>query len=141
MTETHSTSISDSLIWSLRALAQEADTQFQLYQCYDEAADNLVLDFETYILKEPADFLNENPDIKKLDELIDSKSGVVGYWNKDAMLHSVFWQDIRANAKMILIKRELPLSAPEPLNHIFMNVDNVPRRLGLFAKFRAIIGR
>jgi hypothetical protein len=140
MDDTCSPAISANLIWSLRALAQDADTQFRLYQCYDEAADDLVLDFESYLRLEPANFLSENPDIKCLDDLIASKSGIVGYWNKDAMLHSEFWQNIRTNAKMILLKREFPVTAPEPLNITFINVDEADRRWNLFARLRAIIG-
>ncbi|MDO6589924.1 hypothetical protein DS901_02065 [Loktanella sp. D2R18] len=140
MDDTRSPPISANLIWSLRALAQDAETQFRLYQCYDEAADDLVLDFESHLRSEPANFLSENPDIKCLDDLITSKSGIVGYWNKDAMLHSKFWQNIRTNAKMILLQREFPVTAPEPLNFTFINVDEADRRWNLFARLRAIIG-
>ena len=120
--------ISDELIWSIRALAQEAEVQFRLYQSYHETADDIVLDFETHLLNEGVEFLVSNQDIKRLDDLISSESGVVGYWNGDAMLYSEFWAQIRTEAKSVLLTRNLPLTAPEPLKITFINIDETPAR-------------
>ncbi|MEP4249283.1 hypothetical protein [Tateyamaria sp.] len=119
--------LSPQLQWSLQALAQDSETQFALYQCYNEAADDLVLDFETYVLREDENFLSLNQDIAQLDDLIESKSGIQGFWNAEAMRNSDFWQEIRLLSKKILDGRGLPTSAPEPIPNIFINVDEVPK--------------
>lgn len=118
--------LSGDLIWCLRAMAQEAQIQFALCQCVDEAADDLVSDFEIYLLQEDDDFLEKNRDIGRLDAHILSKSGIEGYWNSHAMRKSEFWQEMREIAKRILNDRGLPMTAPEPLNITFINIDEDP---------------
>ncbi|MEP1961645.1 hypothetical protein [Tateyamaria sp.] len=86
-----------------------------------------MLDFETYVLREDENFLSLNQDIAQLDDLIESKSGIQGFWNAEAMRNSEFWQEIRLLSKQILDGRGLPTSAPEPIPNIFINVDEVPK--------------
>ena len=117
--------LSPQIQWSLRALSQDAETQFALYQCFDEAADELVLDFDSSVLREGDNFLSLNQDIARLDALIDSKSGIPGFWDAEAMRNSDFWQEIRILSKAILVDRRLPITAPKPLKQIFINVDDV----------------
>lgn len=127
--------LSPQLQWSLQALAQDFETQFLLYQCFSEAADDLVLDFGACILREGDNFLSLNQDIAELDDLIESKSGIPGFWNEDAMRNSEFWHDIRLVAKKILDGRGLPTSAPEPIPTVFINVDEVPKSDRKLQKF------
>jgi len=88
MNNRQKTELDGALQWSLRALAQDAETQFEIYRSYNEAADDLISYFNHCIRKQDSDFLSKNEDIAQLSALIASKSGVGDFPNAEAILRS-----------------------------------------------------
>lgn len=118
--------------WLMRAFAQPADVQFELYQDSYDCADDLATDFGTAIEVQRPDFLDRNPEMRAFDELLDRRSGIEEYWTAEAMPHDPYWEEIRDRARYILIERGLPVTPPEPLNVTFVNAVEldvaVPRK-------------
>jgi len=104
--------LSGALDWSLRALAQNANTQRELYPQFVLVPNELALDFDDALKAEPQQFCGLNPDLVALDILFDSKSGRAEYWTDDALEQSEFWAEIRLLAKQALENRELSVAAP-----------------------------
>lgn len=108
--------LSDDLVWSLRALAQNAETQRVLYPAV-VVADELVLDFDDALRSCGDDFLKQNSDLAALDAHIASKSGIPEFWSVDALENDEFWIKMRALALSALEKRGLETSAPDQKEH------------------------
>lgn len=62
-----SNELNADLIWSLRALAQDAQTQRGLYPSFSVVADELVLDFDESYTKYSEEFRKQNTDLVALD--------------------------------------------------------------------------
>lgn len=108
------TELSKDIVWSLRALAQDANAQRELYPDFVVVADELVLSFANAYstLKETTQL--QQADLEGLDEHIASKSGVLEFWTDEALDQSPFWQEIRRLASEALKARDLEVSAPHP---------------------------
>lgn len=76
--------LSDDLVWSLRALVQEAETQKSLYPIV-AVADELVMDFCDALHPYDDDFLKQNTDLAALRVHMDSKSGLPDFWTVPAL--------------------------------------------------------
>ena len=111
------------LDWLMRAFAQPAEVQFDLYQNSYACADDLATDYTTAIEAQNPDFLERNPEMRAFDELLDRKSGIEEHCTAETMLNVPYWEEIRECARYILIERGLPVTPPEPLNVTFVNVD------------------
>lgn len=117
--------LSADLTWSLRALAQDAQTQRELYPSFVVVADELVSDFGDAYSKYAADFKEQNPDIEALDAHILSKSGIPKYWFDDAIERTEFWAEIRRLSRSVLSKRGLSVFAPHRNTNTFVSQDGL----------------
>ncbi|WP_371227039.1 hypothetical protein [Roseovarius sp. 2305UL8-3] len=114
MQDSQSAKFSSDLIWCLRALAQNAAVQKELYPPFVLVADELILDFHDQFLTCTQAFLDQHPQITALDALIDSKGGIPEFWTDEALERSQFWSEIRELARSILVKHDLSTFAPHP---------------------------
>ncbi len=112
-------------LWSLRALAQDAHVQRELYPPFVLVADELVLDFDDAFSKCSNEFRSRNPDLVALDAHIDSKTGILEYWVDDALESKEFWSEIRRLAKEALVVRGLSTFAPDASGATFVSKDGV----------------
>ena len=101
------------LVWSLRALCQPYASQVELYPSGVCLGDELAEDFADAYYR----FCELNPgsvpsDLKALEQLMLSKSGVVEHWEDPALRSGDFWEEIRACAKKCLMSRGLTTFAP-----------------------------
>lgn len=104
--------LSADVIWSLRALSQNANAQRELYPDFAVVADELVLDFDEAYTKYKENSPAQQVDLDELDSHIASKSGILEYWTDEALNQSVFWNEIRQRAKEALRARDLSTFAP-----------------------------
>ena len=124
----------EELIWSLRALAQDASAQRALYPEFVMVADELVLEFDDALKMCDQGFQERNTDIAALSDLIDSKGGQPEFWSDSALEQPAFWADIRQSAREILLARNLPTAAP---NERPNGVTYVPDQPVLWTRLRA----
>ena len=117
--------LSPELIWSLRALAQEARIQRELYPKFVLVTDELVQDFEDAFGNCSQDFRDRNPDLVALDRLIETKSGVLEYWVEDALEQKDFWSQLRRHASDALASRGLTTFAPHPTTATYISEEGV----------------
>ncbi len=117
--------LSAELVWSLRALAQDAAAQRSLYPSFVVVTDELVSDFEEAYSFNNADFRARNSDLETLDRHIESKSGILEFWDDDALQHSEFWAEIRRQAREALRSRDLSVFAPHPSPATYATEDEV----------------
>lgn len=109
--------LSNELIRTLRALAQDSATQRALFPAFVAVPDELVEDFGAALDQSWPGFLTTNPDIAALDDLIRARSGLPAFWTDDALDRSPFWSDLRHRARQILKDRDLPLTPPQTAPH------------------------
>lgn len=112
------------LIWSLRALAQDAQNQRALYPKFVVVADELVLDFDDAYSR----FRESNPahpDLDRLDAHIATKSGILEYWTDEALDESEFWVEIRRQAQDALKVRGLTAFPPHPNPNTYVTKGEV----------------
>ncbi|MEX0312175.1 MAG: hypothetical protein AB3N17_18225 [Tateyamaria sp.] len=111
------------VIWCLRALAQNADIQRELYPTFVVVADELVLDFDEAYSDYKAYHQTQHADLDNLDTHIASKSGILEFWTDEALDDSEFWSEIRNLAKKALISRNLTTFAPHPSTGTFVSAS------------------
>lgn len=106
--------LSADLVWSLRALAQNADDQHNLFPSFVLVTDELVESFgDAYDLYIESTQI-QHADLDDLYAHILSKSGVLEFWTDEALDQSEFWEEIRSRAKQALAERNLATFAPHP---------------------------
>ncbi len=113
------------LVWSLRALAQDANTQRGLYPHFAVGADHLANDFSfAYEFYKEATH-TRHADLDKLLSHMESKSGIWEFWSDKALEQSAFWNTLRELATHALNARGLPTSPPNPSPDAFVSADEV----------------
>ncbi|MTI02973.1 hypothetical protein [Roseibium sp. RKSG952] len=117
--------LSADVIWCLRALAQEANNQRELYPGFAVVADELVLDFDDAYSSYKETTQTEHADLERLDAHILSKSGVSEYWTDEALDQSAFWNEIRQQASRALKARNLTTFAPHPSSATYISEGEV----------------
>ncbi|NSX54168.1 hypothetical protein [Parasulfitobacter algicola] len=109
--------------WSLRALAQDAETQLRLYGGFWNTADDLASDYELALRELHNDVLDKHPEISVLDQLLLRKSGIEEFWTIEALRDSEFWHEVRDSAKKALKRYGIPVTAPEPRDIQIILID------------------
>ena len=109
--------LSNELIRTLRALAQDSATQRALFPAFVAVPDELVEDFGDALDQSWPGCLTANPDIAALDDLIRARSGMPEFWTDEALDHAPYWAELRNRARQILQDRNLPLTPPQPAPH------------------------
>lgn len=114
--------------WSVRALAQPADLQLQLYPSFVCHADELALEFEEHyalVLALPEDTmsLEQRSAIAGLDEFLSSMSGErnADLWTEHGLRYAAEWNRVRALARDILQAMGWP-DVPPPLDRGYVYV-------------------
>jgi hypothetical protein len=110
----------DDLVWCLRALAQDFETQKKLYPEPVELADELASDFELAFDRFTGENGEIDADLTGLDQLMGSKSGIPEFWIDDAMSTTGFWTEMRNRARRILDRRGYPVAKPGPSANTFI---------------------
>jgi hypothetical protein len=92
--------------WSVRALAQDAATQRQLYPSFVCVADELALEFDEYLraLEDELPQLTAAEQIRALDSRLSAMSGPdhAALWTDDALRDAPEWVEVRAAAQAVL---------------------------------------
>ncbi len=117
--------LSTDVIWSLRALAQHARAQRELYPDFAVVADELVMDFDAAYSNYKETTRTKHADLERLDAHIASKSGVLEFWTDEALDRSAFWNEIRQQAEQALEVRGLTTFAPHPSSNTFASESEV----------------
>jgi len=117
--------LSPDLIWSLRALAQNASVQRELYPDFVVVADELVLDYYDALTKYKEKSQFQHADLEVLDAHIASKSGILEFWTDEALDRSAFWNVIRQQAKQALKARDLSMFAPHASTSTYVSEHEV----------------
>jgi len=96
--------------WSVRALAQEAETQMTLFPSFACVADELALEFEECLIgftaagRLSALHVDQSRLLTELDAKLTAMSGPLhaSLWTDEAMRVAPEWADLRAAAKALL---------------------------------------